>query len=317
MLFRFLGWFERHSALLLAGCVFTGLAVQDLAALLKPLVGPSVFVLFGATVLRLDWSQVFARLRAPLRPVLIVAGVMIFAPLVMAAIVTLLSPPDYVRAPLVLLASSPPLISVPAFAILVGLDGPLALVVMVMGSLLQPLLQPPVALLLVGVDLDIGLAALMMRLAVFIGGAFVVAGLIRWAAGPARIQAYGPAIGGVAVLMLIVFGIGVMDGLLAQLFADPTHVLTIFAAVLAANYGLQAVGALVFWAAAPAWRLTGREGLTAALIMGTRNIATLIATLGVAAGPDLYIALACNQFPMYLIPSIMGPVYAALLRLRS
>jgi BASS family bile acid:Na+ symporter len=317
MLFRFLGWFERHSALLLAGCVFTGLAVQDLAALCKPLVGPSVFVLFGATVLRLDWGQVFARLRAPLRPLLIVAGVMIFAPLVMAGAVALLAPPEYVRAPLVLLASSPPLISVPAFAILIGLDGPLALVVMVMGSLLQPLLQPPVALLLVGVDLDIGLAALMMRLAVFIGGAFAVAGLIRWWAGRERIQAYGPAIGGVAVLMLIVFGIGVMDGLLGQLFADPTHVLTIFAAVVAANYGLQAVGALVFWAAAPAWRLSGREGLTAGLIMGTRNIATLIATLGVAAGPDLYIALACNQFPMYLIPSIMGPVYATLLRLRS
>jgi BASS family bile acid:Na+ symporter len=317
MLFRFLEWFERHSALLLAACVFTGLAVQELAALCKPLVGPSVFVLFSATVLRLDWSKVFARLRAPLRPLLIVAAVMIGAPLVMAGAVALLAPPSYLRAPLVLLASSPPLISVPAFAILIGLDGPLALVVMVIGSLLQPLLQPPVALILVGVELDISLTALMMRLAVFIGGAFAVAGIIRWWAGPDRIRAQGAAIGGVAVLMLVIFGIGVMDGLLGQLFADPVHVLTIFAAVVAANYGLQAVGALVFWATAPAWRLSGREGLTAALIMGTRNIATLIATLGVAAGPDLYIALACNQFPMYLIPSIAGPVYAALLRLRS
>jgi BASS family bile acid:Na+ symporter len=297
--------------------VFVGLAVQDLAALLKPLVGPSVFILFAATVLRLDLEQIFARLRAPLRPLLIVAGVMVLAPLIMAGALALLGPPDYLRAPLVLLMSSPPLISVPAFSILVGLDGPLALVVMVTGSLLQPLLQPPVALLLVGIHLDIGPGALMLRLTVFIGGAFALAGVIRWWLGAERVRAQGPAIGGVAVLMLVIFGIGVMDGLLAQLFADPTHVLTIFAGIVAANYGMQAVGALLFWALAPAWRLSGREGLTAALIMGTRNIATLLATLGVAAGPDLYIALACNQFPMYLIPSIMGPVYALLLRLRS
>jgi hypothetical protein len=70
----------------------------------------------------------------------------------------------------------------------------------------------------------------------------------------------------------------------------------------------------VFWTFAPAWRLTDREALTASLILGTRNIATLIATLGVAAGPDLYIALAWNQFPMYLIPSLVGPIYGLLLR---
>ena len=47
------------------------------------------------------------------------------------------------------------------------------------------------------------------------------------------------------------------------------------------------------------------------------NIATLVATLGVAAGPDLYILLAWNQFPMYLIPSLIGPIYGVLMRRRQ
>jgi ACR3 family arsenite efflux pump ArsB len=309
-------WCERHSALLLAGCVFVGLVVQDLAALCKPLVAPSVFILLTATLLRLDWRQVFERLRSPWRPLLITGAVMVGAPLVMVGALTLFSAPEHLRGPLVLLASSPPLISVPAFALLVGLDGPLALVAMVMGTLLQPFVQPPVALALVGVQLDVSITELMLRLAIFLGGSFAVATAVRVWAGAERIREHGTAIGGVAVLMLVIFGIGVMDGLLGELIADPRRVLTVFFAVVAANYGLQIVGAVIFWAAAPAWRLTGKEGLTAALVFGTRNMATLVAALGTAAGPDLYLTLACNQFPMYLIPSIAGPVYAALLRLR-
>lgn len=308
---------ERRSAALLAVGVFVGLLSQDLAALCKPLIGVSVFVLFMATALQLDWSEVFRRLRAPLRPLLIVAAVLVAAPIAMAVAIDLLALPDFLRGPLVLLASSPPLISVPAFALLLGLDGPLALVVMVAGSLLQAFTQPPVALALVGVKLDIGIVPLMTRLALFVGGAYGAAGLLRWVAGPARIRSYSAAFGGLVVFMLVVFAIGAMDGQRARLFAEPGHVLACFAAVFAANYGLQALGALVFWAGAPVWRFSGREGLTAALILGTRNMGSLIAVLGPSASPDLLLVLACNQFPMYLIPSLAGPVYRALLRIKA
>src|SRR5262249_39619942 len=158
----------------------------------------------------------------------------------------------------------------------------------VVGFLVQPLVQPPLALVLLGIDLDISVSALMMRLALFVGGSFIIAALIRWWAGPERICAQGPAIGGVVVLMLVIFAVGVMDGLPDKLLAEPEHVLTIFVAIVAANYGLQALGVLVFWLLAPVWRMSGREGLTAALILGTRNIANLIAILGAAASPDLY-----------------------------
>jgi BASS family bile acid:Na+ symporter len=317
MLIRWFEWMERRSAVLLATGVFVGLISQDLAALCKPFLGASVFVLFLATVLRLEWSELAWRFRRPARPILVLAGAMIGAPLVMTGAIDLFAPPEFLRTPLVLIASSPPLISVPAFALLLGLDAPLALVVMVAGFALQPVLQPPVALALLGIKLDISLAALMLRLAEFIGGAFVGAWALRWIAGDVRIRRHRSALGGIAVLMLLVFAIGVMDGLRAEFIDDPGHVLTCVAAVFLTNFGLQAVGAAVFWGAAPALRLTGREGLTAALVLGNRNLATLIAVLGSAASKDVFLMLAAYQFPMYMIPAVAGPAYRALLKIRQ
>ncbi len=317
MLVRGLEWLERHGGILLIAGLAAGVLLQPLAALFKPLVTLAVAVLLTATVLRLDWAQVFQRLRSPLHPLIVVVWLLVGAPLVMWGAVAVVEPPEALRGPLILGASSPVLISVPAFALMIGLDGPFALVVMVATSLLQPLIQPPMALALLGIELEVGMAELMLRLALLIGGSFLVAWGLRAALGEARLRRQGSAIGGVAVLMLIVFGIGVMDGITAQLLAEPGRVLAFVAAVFLANFGLQAIGAVLFWACAPAWRMTGREGLTAALTSGNRNLATLVAALGDSAGPDLFLYLACNQFPLYLIPSVGGPIYRALLRLKS
>jgi len=186
-------------------------------------------------VLRLEWSQVLWRLRRPARPLLILVGTMVGAPLVMETAINLVGAPEFLRTPLVLIASSPPLISVPAFALLLGLDAPLALVVMVAGFALQPLVQPPVALALVGVTLDIGLGPLMLRLAVFVGGAFAAAAAVRWIAGDARVRRHNATFGGIVILMLLVFAIGVMDGLRAE-FAGRSLVWVLHRASLARNF---------------------------------------------------------------------------------
>ena len=317
MIIRSFEWLERHGGVLLIVGLAIGVLVQPLAALFKPLVTPAVAVLLISTVVRLDWGQVFQRLRSPLHPLIVVVWLLVGAPLVMWAAMAVIEPPEILRGPLLLAASSPVLISVPAFALMMGLDGPLALVVMVATSLLQPLVQPPLALALVGVELDVSVAELMLRLALLIGGSFVVAGLIHRLGGEARIRQHATAIDGVAVLMLIVFGIGVMDGITAQLLAEPRRVLMFVAAVFVANFALQAAGVLMFWTFSRSWGLTGREGLTVALTSGNRNLAILVAALGESAGPDLFLYLACNQFPLYIIPSVGGPIYRALLRIKS
>lgn len=316
MIIRSLEWLERRGGVLLIVGLLTGILVQPLATLMKPLVTPAVAVLLIATVLRLDWTQVFQRLRSPLLPAIIVIWIMIGVPLIMWAAVAIVDPPETLKGPLVLGLSSPVLISLPAFALMMGLDGPLTLVVMVASSLLQPLIQPPLAMALLGIKLDVGMGELMLRLAILIGGSFAIAWLLRSTIGVARIRENGKAIGGVGVAMLVVFGIGVMEGILAQILAEPGRVLMFLAAVFIANVGMQALTALIFWTACRNWGMTGREGLTAALTAGNRNMATLVAALGMSGSPDLYLYLACNQFPLYLMPSLGNAIYRRLLAIK-
>jgi bile acid:Na+ symporter, BASS family len=204
-------------------------------------------------------------------------------------------------------------VAVPAFALMLGLDAALALVAMVATSLLLPLVQPPLALWMLGVELEIGLLALMARLALFVGGATLVAVIVRLWAGPQRIARAGSAIGGVVVLMLIVFGVAVMDGMTETFLARPGHVLLFLGAAFAANFLLQAIGGVLFWGARGAWGLDPAQGLSAALCSGNRNLAILVAVLGERASADLSLYLAVGQFPLYLVPGLLGPLYRRLM----
>ncbi len=311
---QLLDFCNRRASPLLAAALFAGLLLPDLAHALRPLLAPSVIILLTATLLRIDWAQALAYARKPGRAALVVLWLLLGAPLVMWAALRLVPLPESLGHALLLMSSSPVLISVPTFALMLGLDAPLALVAMLATSLLQPLVQPPLALALLGVELDIGIAPLMGRLGVFIGGAFALAILVRWKLGRERIERAAGPIGGIAVVMLVVFGIAVMDGVTATLLARPGHVLLFLAAAFAANFGLQAAGALAFCALARLGIVDIRQGLTAGLASGNRNLAILIAVLGGAAGPDLTLYLAIGQFPMYLIPAVLGPVYRRLLR---
>jgi BASS family bile acid:Na+ symporter len=154
----------------------------------------------------------------------------------------------------------------------------------------------------------------MQRLAVFVGGAFVVALVIRWLAGNERVTRLGGPISGIAVLMLIVFGIGVVDGVTETMLMQPGRVLLFALCAFIANFGLQAIGGLLFLGLVRAGTLDRRQALTTALATGNRNLAVLVAVLGDNADADLLLFLAVNQFPMYFVPVLLGPIYRRLLR---
>lgn len=316
MILRTLDWLARHASWLIAAALFVGMALPDLARLLKPLIGPSVFVLLIATVLRIDWSKALAHARRPGRAAIVVVWLLLGAPFLMWAATRLIALPDGLTRALVLNACSPVLTAVPTFALLLGLDAALALVAMLATSVLQPVFQPPLALALLGIELDISVTQLMIRLGLFIGGAFATALIVRMLAGRARLERVGGPISGIAVLMLIVFGIGVVDGLTETVLARPAYALTFLLAAFAANFGLQAIGGLLFLGLARTGIVERREALTTALATGNRNLAILVAVLGDGADPDLFLFLAVNQFPMYFVPALLGPIYGRLLRRR-
>src|SRR5215469_18803709 len=109
MISRFFAFFHRHGTASLASGLFVGLALQPLAQAIWPLLPALVFLLTAATLLRIDWPQVIAHARHPLRIGLLVVWALVVSPVLMAAIVRILGVPTGLAQSLVLWAASPPL----------------------------------------------------------------------------------------------------------------------------------------------------------------------------------------------------------------
>jgi predicted Na+-dependent transporter len=308
MIPRFLAFFDRHGTRLLASGLFIGLVLQPVAHAIWPLLPALVFLLTAATMLRIDWPQVIAHARQPLRIGFFVIWALGVSPVLMAAIVQILGVPTGLAQSLVLWAASPPLMSLPAIALLLGLDAALALLVMVAATFLVPLTLPPLLLGLMGLDLGIGIGPLMARLAVVVGGAGAVAGLLRWQLGRERLRRLSREISGINVLLLVLFAVGVMDGMAGHLLHEPLRVLGYGAAALGASLGLQTVSFLSF-----GW-LGRSSALTMGLVGGNKNMAVVWASLSAAAAssPDLMLYFACAQLPIYLLPAALAPIYRRL-----
>lgn len=310
-MFSLLAAINRRAAPLLAAALFIGIAAPPLARLTRPFLGLAVMLLFTTVLLRIDWPRVFVMLRRPALPIVTLLWLLIVLPVVVAWTIAPLGLPQALATAIVLTASSPVLVSVPAFAMLIGLDATLPLVMTVATSFIVPLIQPPLTLWLLGIDLPLSVPELMARLAGFMVATGAVAGLFRLLAGPARVQRWNQQLGGFGVLMLILFGVGVVDGFTATLLADPALVLTYVVLTIATSVALQCVGALCFWP-------LGRSiALAAALASGQRNMAILLAVLGERASPEFLLWLACNQFPIFFFPAAMGPIYRRLLQIRT
>jgi bile acid:Na+ symporter, BASS family len=308
MILRSLAFLGRHGAGLLAGGLFIGLAAPPLAHALWPLLPTFVFVLTATTMLRIDWPQVTAHARRPGRIGLAVLWALVLSPVLVAAASRLLELPEGLAQSLVLWAASPPLMALPAIAILMGLDAALALLVMVTATFLMPLTLPPLLLGLMGLKVGIGIGELMARLAIFILAAAGLAGLLRWLLGPERLTRHATEIGGLNVLLLVLFAVAVMDGMWTRLSESPLAVLGYAVSAFGVSLALQALSALIL-----GW-LGRSSALTLGLVAGNRNMAVVWANLGAAAAtsPDLMLYFACAQLPIYLLPAALAPIYRRL-----
>ena len=106
--------------------------------------------------------------------------------------------------------------------------------------------------------------------------------------------------------MLIVFGIGVVDGV-TETCPGAAGPGPSFRAVRLHREFRPAGGrrARVSYGA-PRGTFDRRQTLTTALATGNRNLAVLVAVLGANADADLLLFLAVNQFPMYFVPVLLG-----------
>lgn len=305
---RTLEFCARRGAVLLAASIFVGLFAPPLAAAMRFIIMPTVVGLMTLVLLRVDFAAVFGYLRRPLLVAWLLAWLMVGAPLAAFAVVRIAGLSGPLGAAFVVVATGCATTSAPAFARLVGLDAQLSLVGSVLSTLLVPATAPPLALGLTGIALPITVAGLSARLALVVGLPLLLSLAIRRLAGPERLRPWAGAVDGAAVLLVCLYGVGVMDGILAAVLARPGFVAGATVAGFLCNYGLNALTAAVFLP------FGQRIALTCGLLSGNRNMALYLAVMPRDSDPDLLLFFALCQFPLFLSPFLLRPVYRRLVR---
>jgi len=282
--------------------VFAGIVLPDLAALLRPLLTAAVIGTITAALLRLDWDHLAQAVRRPALPAWIAAWQLVVSPLLVWAGTLLAGLPPDLRLVLVLQAAAPPIGSAAVFAMILGLDGVLAVVGTVGTTLLLPFtLTPLVAWLLPETGLRVDLAAFVMRVTLIVAAPFVLAWILRRAVGVARLKRNDDVLAGLNVVLLVVFAIAVMDGVAARLLRDPLFIGTLLLAACAATAVLHLAGFALF----------RRAGVAAAygvaLMSGNRNMGLMLAITAGTAGPTFSLYVGIAQIPMYFAPLALMP----------
>ena len=303
---RLLALSARRGSVLLAVGIFGGVVSPGLARAFKGVVTPTVLTMMTLVLLRVDLAGTLAHLRRPVR----VGGMVAFLLLACPALTWLVAAPMRldagITAGLVIFATGCAATSSPAFARMVGLDPELSLAVTLATTFLVPLTAPPLALLLLGVDLSIGTGAFMARLGMVVGLPMLLSLALRRALGRERLARWADAVDGLLVWLVVSYGFAVMDGLGARMAADPGWVAQALVAAFAVDYGLNLVTAGAF---AP---FGARAAATAGLMSGNRNMALYLAVLPAATDPRVALFFGICQFPLFLSPFLLRPLYRRL-----
>lgn len=302
-----LAWLGRHATGAIALGVFLGVLAPPAAAAMRPLLLPAILLPFLVALLRLDWPGLRRDLARPLLPALAVGWILLGSPLLVAAVLAVVPAAADLEADMIATAACAPLMASGALALLLGLEVGLAVLATVAATALVPFTLPPLALGLAGLAVPLDPAALTLRLLVLVLPSFALAWLLRRWLGEAILGRSTDALAGLAVIGLVVFAIGIMDGVTTRLVAQPGFVAACLLAVTAVNVGLQAVTAAIF---AGCGR---RRALTLGLVAGNNNLGLVIAAMIDQAPADLLVFVAMAQFPIYLLPLIQRPLYRKLL----
>jgi len=308
ILLRGLAASARYGSALLALSILGGILLPPVAHALRGAVSVVVVGLTTLVLLRVDIPAAIMHLRRPGRLAALIGFQLLVCPVIAWAAVRVFPIDPGIADGVVIFATGATIGAAPAFARMVGLDAELALLSVLLSTILVPLTAPPIAWSLMGVDLAISMGGFAQRLGLVVGLPLVLSLVLRRLVGAARLAPLGPALDGLVVWLLMAFGFGVMDGVLARLMEDPAWILqaTLAAGLVTIGLNLATVIAVLPFGATVA--------ATAGMVSGFRNMALYLAVLPVAADKRVALFFGLYQIPLYLSPLVMRPLYRRLLR---
>ena len=282
--------------------VLSSVACQPLAATFRPVLIVFIVSTLTLAVMRTDLRTLGAILRRPTGAIAQVIWLLGLSPFLMYAVVLLVPVPDELRGPLVLYAATAPVTSMPAFALLFGLDVAFVLVGVTSAAMLSPLTVPATAAIVMGDQIAIGIMDLAARLALVIGGSYALGIALRRTIGAERIAGWTVQLNAVFVIAATLLGIAVMDGIVEIANRDLALMALIVAIVLGASVLMFVLGTVFFLPAG----LT--VALGAGLNSGGRNISIVLAVVGASASDSLIMVVAAAQLPIFVLPALQRPL---------
>jgi predicted Na+-dependent transporter len=302
--FEILGWIGRRGTVAVAISVLVGMALPAWSAYARPWLTYAVFLLLVLAFLRVDQDAVRLRLRKPGKILAASVWMLLCLPVLAVILFRTTGLNEFgaeVMLAVFIVTAAPSVMSAPAFIYLMGLDGALSLTVMIAGVLLTPITAPLVgALILEGAvpldPLDLGVMLLLL-----LGGAYVIARLVRWLAGSGRVSLYKSQIDGLNVLVLFFFAVAAMDNVAATFVDRPLF--TILIAALAFVVALTQIG-LTLLVFAPTSRA---DAFVIAHSAGNRNMGLMVAALGGTVPEFTWLYFALGQLPIYMLPLFLKP----------
>jgi predicted Na+-dependent transporter len=301
-----LAWAGKNGAWVVIGGVALGFAVPELAALARPWLAAAIFVFTFGSLLKFDLASFREEWVQARRNAAMAAWAAFGVPLLVAALIHAWQPSEDLAQGLLFWALVPPSGACVAFAVLLGLRTPLALLATVAATAASPFYLPWLAAALGGLALTIDPAAMSLRLLGIVGGAWLASLLVKRFAG-AFVRGNPDAMTGIAVAALFVAGLGSMRGMWDAFAAEPAQVIGLLALAYALIAASLIAGALLFWRSGRA------AALTAGLIGATRTITMAWVVLGDDVLPLADVFLGCAMVAKYTTPALVKAWCARLL----
>ena len=299
---------RRAPIFMLAG-VCLGLGLPGFAAVMRPWVVPISVVMVVVSMLRIEPAKLVATFR---RPVLVTAAglfVLVALPVATFLLATAFGMAGWLATGLTYAAAAPPLSSAAAFAILVRVDPGLVTGISIPATLIAPATVWMLTASFPGMGDGVALGALVLRLSAIIMGALGLALLIRHLVGEERVTSWALWLDGLTVALVLMIAIGVMHEIGIAFRTEPWSWLGILALTALVSYGSLILTIAVFW---PAGR---DEACAAGLCASTKNMAVMVAAVLGTVDPRISLVVITAQFPIFLSPLLMRPLFAHLRRL--
>jgi BASS family bile acid:Na+ symporter len=292
-----LRWAGQNGAAIVIAGVVIGLCIPLLAELARPYLAVAIFIFTFGSFLKFDSTSLASEIANVRRNILMVLWATFGVPLAILLIMLIARPGPELAQGLLFWSLVPASPACVAFAAILRLNIPIALLATVLGTAASPFYIPALAALFGGYRLDIDPWQTCLHLVLLVGGAFVASVAAKRLAGT-FIRENPEAMTGIAVLAMFLAGMGSMRGMQAHLLAQPSTSLAFVVLAYVLLFGAELTGTLLFW------RYGRTAALTAGLISGTRTITLAWVVLGDKVLPLADLFLAASMVAKYTAPGL-------------